>query len=47
MDKYYSKAKEIILKNLDKLGVLAYALRDKKILFHEEIEELLDFNDIR
>lgn len=47
MDKYYLKAKEIILKNLDKLRVLAYALRDKKILFHEEIEELLDFNNIR
>ena len=47
MDKYYLKAKEILLKNLNKLGVLAYALRDKKILFHEEIEELLDFNNIR
>lgn len=41
IEEYYNKAKEILLLNKGLLDQLAYQLKDKKILFYEEIHEIL------
>ena len=40
VEKYYIQAKEILLKNKDKLDTLAQQLKLKKILFQDEIEDI-------
>ena len=38
---YYIRAKEILIQNIDKLNLLANILKDKKILFKDEIHDIL------
>ncbi len=45
IQEYYNKAKEILIRNKDSLDQLAHQLKTKKILFYEEIQEILQ--DIR
>lgn len=39
--KYYNEVKELLIANREKLDLLAHTLNDKKILFKDEISELL------
>ena len=41
---YYHKAKELLMENKSKLDALAHTLKDKKILFQDEIEKILSEN---
>ena len=41
---YYHKTKELLIENKSKLNALALALKDKKILFQDEIKKTLDEN---
>lgn len=41
---YYHKTKELLIENKSKLNALALALKDKKILFQDEIEKILKEN---
>lgn len=40
--KYYNKSRELLIKNRDKLDRLAITLKDKKILFQDEIEDIIN-----
>ena len=40
--KYYNRACELLIKNRDKLNRLALELKDKKILFQDEIEDIIN-----
>ena len=40
--KYYNKARELLIKNRDILNKLAITLKDKKILFQDEIEDIIN-----
>ena len=42
IQKYYNQAKEILIQNRNKLDFLAITLNNKKILFQEEIQELMN-----
>lgn len=41
MNAYYNKAKEILIKNKNKLDILAHTLKNKKILFQDEIQNII------
>ena len=40
--KYYNKSRELLINNRDKLDRLAITLKDKKILFQDEIEDIIN-----
>lgn len=40
MEKYYNEVKNLLIKNRDKLDVLASKLKEKKIMFQDEIEDI-------
>ena len=40
--KYYNKSRELLIKNIDKLNRLALELKNKKILFQDEIEDIIN-----
>ena len=40
--KYYNKSRELLIKNRDKLNRLALELKNKKILFQDEIEDIIN-----
>jgi len=42
VEKYYIKAKEILIENKSKLDNLAIELKAKKILFQEEIQNIIN-----
>lgn len=42
IEKYYIKAKEILIENKSKLDLLANTLNNKKILFQEEIQNIIN-----
>ena len=42
ISKYYDKALELLLSNRDKLEILANVLNKKKILFQDEIRDIIN-----
>ena len=42
MSKYYNRARELLLLNMDKLDALANQLKNNKILFQDEIEDIFN-----
>ena len=42
ISKYYDKALELLISNRDKLEILANNLNKKKILFQDEIENIIN-----
>ena len=51
MAKYYNEVKELLIDNRNKLDILAYKLKEKKIMFQDEIEDIYNnpekYNDIK
>lgn len=41
--KYYNKARELLIENRDRLDRLALELKNKKILFQDEIEDIINY----